>query len=184
MPVTPFHFGPAALVKSGASGYFSFLAFGLTQVIIDLEPLYYMAVGAWPIHRFLHTYVGSSTAAILVILAGRPVCAALIHLWNWRLNEAQFKWLSIKPDISSLALVTGALFGAYSHVLLDSIMHSDMQPFAPFSDTNSMLHIISIDSLYDLCALLGILGGAILIILLFVRKSRIRLNEPNNQIDH
>ena len=136
MPITPFHFGPAALVKGVISRYFSFLAFGLTQGLIDLEPLYYMATDAWPIHRFFHTYLGATVAAILVLLLGKRVCAVLVRLWNWRLSEEQKQWLAINPDISLLALATGAFFGAYSHVFLDSIMHSDMQPFAPFTEVN------------------------------------------------
>ena len=172
MPITPFHFGPAALVKSATSRYFSFLAFGLTQVLIDLEPLYYMSMGVWPIHRFFHTYVGASVAAVLVFILGKPVCATLIRFWNWRLSEAQKRWLSINPDISYLALAMGALFGAYSHVFLDSIMHSDIQPFAPFTDGNPMLYIIPIDRLHAWCALLGVVGGMILLILLIKRKSR------------
>ena len=177
MPVTPFHFGPAALAKSLTPKYFSFVTFGLSQVIIDAEPLYYMSQGAWPIHRFFHTYLGATVVAVLVILFGKPICEAVLRLWNWRLSEAQRSWLSVNPNISFTTAAVGALFGAYSHVLLDSIMHSDMQPFAPFSDANPLLYIISIDRLYQMCALLGILGGLVLAILLLRRKILAERNE-------
>ena len=52
MPVTPFHFGPGALVHALAPRYVSFLAFCAANVLIDVEPGYYMMVGQFPLHRF------------------------------------------------------------------------------------------------------------------------------------
>ena len=49
--------------------------------------------------------------------------------------------------------------GTYSHVLLDSIMHSDMQPLAPSSNTNALLGVISVGSLHLVCVLGGVVGG-------------------------
>ena len=170
MPVTPFHFGPAAVFKAVTPRYFSFVAFGLTQVIIDTEPLFYMAQGSWPIHRFLHTYLGATVVALFVALVGRPLCEWILRLWNWRLSVSQRAWLGVNTKISFAAALTGALFGGYSHVLLDSIMHSDIRPFAPFSDNNSLLYVISIDNLHMLCTIFGVLGGTMLLVLLTRRR--------------
>ncbi len=170
MPVTPFHFGPAAAVKAATPKYFSFVAFGLTQVVIDTEPLFYMAQGLWPIHRFFHTYVGATVVALLIAFAGKPLCEWILRLWNQRLSASQRIWLGLDPRISFTATVTGAFFGGYSHILLDSIMHSDMEPFAPFSNENSLLYVISIDHLHILCAIFAILGGIMLLILSAKRK--------------
>jgi hypothetical protein len=52
MPFTPFHFGPGALVHSAAPKHISFLAFCDANVLVDVEPLYYMLTGGYPIHRF------------------------------------------------------------------------------------------------------------------------------------
>lgn len=170
MPITPFHFGPATAVKAAIPNKFSFVAFGLSQLIIDMEPLFYMSQGLWPIHRFFHTYVGATLVAVLVATLGRPVCEWLLRLWNGRLSVGQKIWLGLDPKISLSAAALGALFGGYSHVLLDSIMHADMRPFAPFSNHNSLLLVISIENLYILCTIFGILGGATLLILLAKRK--------------
>ncbi len=171
MPVTPFHFGPATAVKAAIPNKFSFVAFGLSQLIIDMEPLFYMSQDLWPIHRFLHTYVGATLVAVLVATLGKPLCEWLLRLWNGRLSVRQEHWLGVNPKISLSAAVLGALFGGYSHVLLDSIMHADMQPFAPFSNHNSLLLVISIEDLHMLCTILGMLGGTTLLILLVKRKS-------------
>ena len=71
MPITPFHFGPAAAVKAAIPNKFSFVAFGLSQLIIDMEPLFYMTQGMWPIHRFFDTYVGALLVAVLVVILGK-----------------------------------------------------------------------------------------------------------------
>jgi len=170
MPITPFHFGPAAAVKAVTPKYFSFVAFGLTQVIIDTEPLFYMSQGLWPIHRFFHTYLGATSVAVFVAIVGKPICEWILRLWNWRLSAPQKVWLGVNPRISFAAAVSGALFGGYSHVLLDSVMHADMRPFAPLSNHNSLLYVISIENLYMLCTIFGILGGLMLLILLAKRK--------------
>lgn len=170
MPVTPFHFGPAAAIKAVTPRYFSFVAFGLTQVVIDTEPLFYMAQGSWPIHRFFHTYLGATAVALLVAFVGKPLCEWILRLWNRRLSTSQRVWLGVNPRISFSAALTGALFGGYSHVLLDSIMHSDIRPFAPFSNNNGLLYVISIDYLHILTAIFGIFGGTMLLVLLVRRK--------------
>ena len=41
MPVTPFHLGPGIALKSVAPRHFSFTIFAFTQILIDLEALYY-----------------------------------------------------------------------------------------------------------------------------------------------
>ena len=80
------------------------------------------------------------------------------------------KAFSCKVRISKFAGWSGALIGAYSQLILDSIMHRDMSPFFPFSDYNGLQRVISIGTLHDLCTGLFVLG-----ILIFVfRKLVIR----------
>ena len=169
MPITPFHFGPAVAAKAISSRYFSFLVFGFTQLVIDAEPAYYIARGDWPIHRFFHTYLGATVAAVFAVAVGRPLGELVIRVWNRRLLPSLRRWLEISPRIPLIATASGALFGAYSHVLLDSVMHSDIRPFSPWSDSNGLLGLMSVGDLYLLCAGLGALGG---IPLLFVLVRR------------
>jgi hypothetical protein len=51
MPVTPFHFGPGAAIHSLAPKRVSFLAFCVSNVLIDIEPLYFMLTKQFPLHR-------------------------------------------------------------------------------------------------------------------------------------
>jgi membrane-bound metal-dependent hydrolase YbcI (DUF457 family) len=54
-------------------------------------------------------------------------------------------------EIGTRPLVLGAALGGYSHVLLDSVMHADIRPLAPFSDGNVLLNVISLAALHWLC---------------------------------
>jgi hypothetical protein len=76
VPFTPFHLGPALLAKGVAPAWFSVTAFAATQVVIDLESLYYLSTHQYPVHRELHTFVGATLAAAataLVLLGARRV---------------------------------------------------------------------------------------------------------------
>jgi membrane-bound metal-dependent hydrolase YbcI (DUF457 family) len=90
------------------------------------------------------------------------VCEWALRVWNRQLSPAQARWLGVEPTIRVAAAWSGAIIGAYSHVLLDSIMHSDIHPLAPFSDGNRLLGFMSIDDLNLLCIVLGALGIAVL----------------------
>jgi membrane-bound metal-dependent hydrolase YbcI (DUF457 family) len=59
-----------------------------------------------------------------------------------------------------IAAAAGAFIGAYSHVAIDSIMHADMRPFAPFSAASPWLGVVSIETLQWLCVLAGVIGIA------------------------
>ena len=170
MPITPFHFGPAAAIKAAAPAQFSFTLFVFTNVVIDIEPLYFMATGDWPIHRFCHTYLGATVAAIVCFFIGRPVCSWALRLWNSRLDEAQARWLGVETRIAAVPALTGALIGGWSHVLLDSLMHPDMEPLAPFASGNAMLQWVTLGQLELFCVATGVLGAAVLLVVALRRR--------------
>lgn len=157
MPVTPFHFGLGLLIKSVLFKYFSFRIFVLVNIIIDLEPLYFILTNQYPLHRFFHTYLGATLIAAGFIGVGRPIC---YHLSNF--GNMIFKSLPIdNVKIATPALVLSAFVGTYSHVFLDSMMHRDLLPFFPWTHSNELLYIISYEQLHLFCLLVGIIGIAI-----------------------
>jgi len=127
----------------------------------------------WPIHRFFHTYFGATVVALVVIVFGRRLCEGLLRLWNWRLSDSQKAWLGVSPHISMTAMATGALFGGYSHVFLDSMMHSDMHPFAPIAEVNGLINLVPVAVLHQVCVISAILGGIVLSVVLMRRKMRV-----------
>ena len=161
MPVTPFHFGPGAALHAVAPGQVSFLAFCAANVFIDCESLYILVQGRYPVHAFFHTYVGATLVALAVLL----LFMAARHLASRMTLPDLLGWKSL----SVRAVTVGALLGAWSHVLLDSIMHADIRPLAPFSDGNSFLHFVSVDMLHGTCLVLGVLG-MLVVLLRFIRR--------------
>lgn len=165
MPITPFHLGPGGLVKALAPRHFSFMVFAFSQALIDLEPIGFFVFTGDPIHPYLHTYVGATLVFLASWWAGPPVCRWALRVWNAWLSPAQARWLAYEPVISRTAAGTGAFVGAYSHVAIDSIMHGDMEPFAPFSSATPWLLLVSVETLQWLCVAAGIAGVAGLLFL-------------------
>jgi hypothetical protein len=162
MPFTPLHFGPGAAMKAAMPAFFSFTVFVFSQIVMDLEPTYYLVRGDWPVHRFLHTYLGAALVSGFSILAGKPLCEWTRRLWNRRLSPNQGRWLAVRPTIPWRSAVMGGVLGAYSHVGLDSIMHADMAPLAPWTQANPWLHAITLATLEMSCVLAGVLGLLVL----------------------
>jgi membrane-bound metal-dependent hydrolase YbcI (DUF457 family) len=124
------HFGPGAVIYAVAPRYVSFLAFCAANVLIDVEPLYYILTRQYPLHRFFHTYGGApivaiSTAALFAVSLRATKALRLPNSFDWQ-------------DLGMGAIAIGAMAGAYSHMILDSVMHPDIRPFAPFSDSNPL----------------------------------------------
>ena len=158
MPFTPFHCGPGALLKAIVPTWFSLSLFTLVQILIDLESLYNLIYGNHPVHSHLHTYLGASIVAVCATVIGKPVVEFLFRSWNHILSRKQSSRLYIPPKIRFRAALIGSFSGAYSHVILDSIMHSDMTPFAPFSVSNHLLNSIGLLPLHIILVLSGLIG--------------------------
>lgn len=162
MPFTPIHMGPGIFIKAVLQGSFSLMVFGWTQIVMDIQPLIVLVTGEGHLHGFSHTYIGATLLAILAAVTGKYL--SQFGLWM----------LKLRPDIStSIAwpiVFFSAFLGSFSHVLLDSIMHADVQPFFPFSLSNSMWHFISVDALHKLCLYSGLLGAAVYYSVLWRKK--------------
>lgn len=150
--------GPGMLFKAVLPRGFSLTVFGLSQVMIDLEPLYYMLRDAPPLHRFFHTYMGAFLVGLLVIAVARPICEWLLRFWNSRLSEAQARLLAVNTSIGWRTVVFTAMVGVFSHVFFDSFMHGDIRPFSPFSEGNGLVSLLSVSEIYLACVIAGIVG--------------------------
>ena len=138
--------------------HFSFTIFCFAQIVTDFETIYHILQGEYPLHRWFHTYLGATVVAIGCVVVGRPVCQAALRTWS-RWEKAPFKHYFAETErISVGTAVISAFIGTYSHVFLDSIMHADVVPFAPFSTRNPLYGIIGLFTLHALCVALGALG--------------------------
>jgi hypothetical protein len=172
MPFTPFHMGPALALKAVSGPYFSVLVFGIAQVAMDIEPLIGMVRDADVLHGWRHSYVGASVIGLLVMFLAPPLCRLILARWNTELAAHGAGWLGSPGHIGWVPAATGAFVGTYSHVALDSIMHSDMTPLSPWSKANGLLGVLSITDLHLVCIGAGAFGVAAWYVLALWRRAR------------
>ncbi len=153
MPFTPLHMGPGVLIKAVLQGSFSLMVFGWTQIVMDLQPLIVMITGEGHLHGFTHTFVGAVLIAIVAALSGKYLSELGLMLLKIGISET----IRIKWWVAFLS----AFIGSFSHVVLDAIMHSDLEPFFPFYLNNDFLGLLSINTLHSLCIYSGIIGGLV-----------------------
>ncbi len=171
MPFTPFHMGPGLAIKALAGDRFSLLAFGVAQVAMDIEPLVGMIRGAPVLHGATHTYAAALVIAGIVALVTPPLCRPLLRRWNREVSLAHLPWLA-SPPLKRVPVIAGAFAGTLSHVALDSLMHHDITPLAPWSNTNSLLDLIPLPALHQACIASGALGLAAWLALRWWRRDR------------
>ena len=147
MPFTPFHLGPAALLKGMLGTRFSFVVFGGSQILVDLEPLVQIFRGAEILHGPTHTIAGAVLIGFVSMLLGKPIGQLFLRIIK-----------NPEPTISWGASTSGAFIGTFSHLILDGFMHSDMSPWAPLTSTNHLLGLISLSELHYFCLISGVVG--------------------------
>jgi membrane-bound metal-dependent hydrolase YbcI (DUF457 family) len=166
LPFTPLHMGPGILVKSLLQGGFSLMVFGWSQIVMDIQPLLVMITGEGHLHGFSHTYIGATLIAIFSALSGKY------------LSELGLKILRIDHQGAAIVITwkitfISAFIGTYSHVLLDAIMHGDVEPYFPFSPRNELLGLISIEQLHLACVSCAAVGAALYYSIELIRKKRV-----------
>ena len=160
MPFTPIHMGPGLLLKACAPRHFSLSVFTFTQILIDVEPLYHLVRGDDLLHQFFHTGLGATLIAFTAWAIGRPASGLALAVWNRTLCATRASFIAAAGAIPQRAALSGAVIGAASHLVLDSIMHHDVAPFAPFSSINPLLDALPLTTLEAGCLVAGILGAA------------------------
>jgi membrane-bound metal-dependent hydrolase YbcI (DUF457 family) len=165
MPFTPLHMGIGIFTKAILQGSFSLMVFGWAQIIMDIQPLIVLLSGKGDLHGFSHTYIGAILLAIFSAVTGKYLSelGLLIIGISKRSNPIRMTWLIV---------FLSAFIGTFSHVLLDSLMHSDVQPFYPISLKNHFLGILSWEQIHKLCLYSGLIGTGIYYWVQFYSKKR------------
>ena len=151
MPFTPLHMGAGIVVKAVMRNRFSLVVFGGSQIAMDIQPLVVMLTGKGDLHGFSHTILGATLIALFCGLAGKPIGELLLRI----IREPRY--LPIGWGISFVS----AFIGTYSHIFIDSIMHSDVAPLSPFTKESPLYGIISIEALHILCIVGAVVGGLV-----------------------
>ena len=127
MPLTPLHLAAGLPVRR----YISLPAFIIVNILIDIEPGLIMFFGmdslGYSLHQGVHTLGGVTLMALVTLPVGFPY-------------KGNFP-----------AWAKGAFWGAYSHLFLDSLVHWDVEPFAPLLSGNP-LYLDAYHAVSALCA--------------------------------
>ena len=162
MPFSPLHMGPGIVVKACLQGAFSLMVFGWSQILIDIQPLVVMLTERGELHGFSHTYIGASLIAIIAAPSGKYLGEIGLRI----VRRPEYNPISWRVAIVS------AFIGTYSHVFIDAIMHSDIEPFSPFSNQNAWHGVISVDTLHLVCVVSALVGGIAFWLIERIRKKR------------
>ena len=139
MPLTPFHLGPGLLIGLLFLSFIDFPTFLVASVIVDVEPILVLFFDLdYPLHGFFHSFLGGTLVAFLLAAVMSKIRDSLSPLLSF------FK---LKRKSSFKNIVLASLSGIYIHILLDSQMHRDIQPFYPL-DFNPFLSSSTLPGLW------------------------------------
>jgi membrane-bound metal-dependent hydrolase YbcI (DUF457 family) len=159
MPVTPFHLGAGALIHALAPRRVSFIAFSVANVVTDCETIINALRDAPRWHTFFHTFLGAPVVIALTValfIAAHRFAPSL-SIPDW------FGWRQLRLP----AVVAGAALGSFTHVVLDAIMHGDVQPFRPWTEDNPFHLVVLIGQLH-----VGLVAAALAGVSLLLWRSR------------
>jgi hypothetical protein len=151
LPFTPFHLGPALSLGLPLRKYIHAPTFILANVAVDVEPFLVLFLRLnYPLHGSLHTYA-------FAFLLGLGLGLGMFFLETFL--RPVYKVLLLEPNRTfgiRAFMVAGAL-GTMLHVLFDSPLYADIQPFYPMT-TNPLYNSVSSLEIYLASVWLGILG--------------------------
>ena len=170
MPFTPFHMGAGLLTKAAVGSRMSLASFALAQVVMDIEPGVRMVLGDATLHGWSHTWLGAAAIGAITVPLARPLAQRIVIRWNREVRHYGQAWLAVEDRVGWRSIAVGAFWGTLSHVLLDSLMHADMLPGAPFTQANPVLGLVAHDTVYDAMAVSAVVGALVWLL----RKYRYR----------
>lgn len=149
MPFTPFHLGIGLCLGLLCFRWLDFPTFLVANMIVDARAvLVFFDFVSGPIHGFLHTFIFATLLAVglaTLSLVSKPT-----------LNRV-LRPLFLAQQRSLTRITLAALIGVYAHVVLDSILYTDIRPFYPLSG-NPFLGLYSSVEVYFLCVVGFVFG--------------------------
>ena len=162
MPLTPFHLGPALLLGALWHRRLDVPTLLVGSVIVDFRAaLVVFGPLAGPVHGIFTTFFGGTAVALALAGAVRTL-PLTVH--------AYLAYGRLAQTNHTAEVVAGALVGVYSHVVLDSLLYPDAQPFFPAEVNPLLLDGVKYIPVYSGCIVAGCLGLG----LVAVRATRLR----------
>jgi hypothetical protein len=112
----------------------------------------------YPFHTFWHTHIGASIIAVGLTVFGKPASQWIKTAWNRIAAGCGDADLTVPSQTTWTAAFVGASIGAYSHILLDSLFHSDIEPLQPWSARNILRGKVDPHGVELMCIVFGVIG--------------------------
>jgi membrane-bound metal-dependent hydrolase YbcI (DUF457 family) len=124
MPFTPYHFGPAALIGLPLKRWIDIPVFVLVNVAIDLEPGAVMVFNLdYPLHGYIHTFLFGGLVGV--------VWGVIAYILFRRFFAFLMRFFGLPYQPTLLNMTLSGLFGGWLHILFDSVLYKEMNPFWP-----------------------------------------------------
>lgn len=144
MPFTPYHFGPALLLGVTLRRWFHWPTLIVTSLVIDVEPLLALTVlRGYPVHGYLHTFLGSFVGGSLVGL--------LMHSIDGPFKRIYHGLALVERDLGLKNYLTAGVIGWSVHILYDAPLYYEMMPLYPLQGNPfyeslpySLLHALNV----------------------------------------
>ncbi|MBN2252029.1 MAG: metal-dependent hydrolase [Candidatus Altiarchaeota archaeon] len=165
MPLTPFHLGPALFFGLLFFSFIDLPTFIVANVILDIEPFIVLLLGVdQPLHGFFHSFLGGSVAAVfLAFLMEKASPNAQPLMSFFRLGQKS----------SRRSIWAASFFGVYLHIILDSLLYTDIRPFYPLDFNpfynNSMFAGFEV---YLFCVIAFVLGFVLYVFMLLKDRGK------------
>jgi membrane-bound metal-dependent hydrolase YbcI (DUF457 family) len=125
MPFTPYHLGPALFLGLLFLSFIDFPTFLIASVIVDMEPFLVLFFNLnYPLHGFFHSLLGGTLVAVPLAIVMQKTRDNLSPL---------MPYFRLEQKVSFRSILLASLSGIYIHILLDSRIYTDIQPFYPFT---------------------------------------------------
>ncbi|NOQ38602.1 hypothetical protein GQ472_07005 [archaeon] len=127
----------------------------MANVIVDVEPFVVLLFGLdYPLHGFFHSFLGGSLIALVLYFA-------VVKCYPWILKV--MNTFRVGQEMSRRKILLSCFFGVYLHIILDSVLYTDIMPFFPF-DVNPFFGIFGLASgdIYQSCVIMLIVGVILL----------------------
>jgi len=173
MPFTPLHLGPALFFGMVLLRYIDLPTFLVANVIVDVEPLLILTLGlhrmyGLPLHGLLHTFLGGTFVALLLVLVMKRMSG---------FTESLTRLIGLEQRPSPRKIYAASLSGVYLHILLDSRLYTDIRPFYPFAFNPFLDGMGAAFEIWWFCIVTGLIGS----VLLVFRLVRTRIAERQSR---
>ena len=169
MPFTPIHLGIAMPVKAVSEKKFSLLTFALAQVVMDTQPLVAMLTQKGKVHGWSHTFLAAAGLGAVTAVSAKYLLEGIANLFGLdKRGKIVIPWKVV---------LWSALFGTFSHVLLDGLIYPEMEPFWPFSQSNPLYFGIRSNQVILFCLACGAVGTLAWLARVVIRKLKANKTE-------